>query len=309
MDAESNFGSFVPVQKTSRSATSPAYSTGLAASRKLYPCNYCSLRFSKPLTLFKHVRVQHEGASYANLDGQQSEMSCVLCDFKTAEKKLLLAHLRKHSLIQKSRKKKIFQCNLCSFSSSIFETYSNHLKEHNADAGNNVDGTVVITEGDISSEQLDGDDNELASFDNTAHMASLESMQPQDTGEVQIDNEVVDDDEELGEVVESNVDAQELEGTDLATELAYEMLAKEGLLTSLQTRIKSEQDTVVSLDRNLIVSTYQSGSGHTSQTDVDSVLTQVSSEQDLSSLSSGDFIEINGQMYKIEVAPHLEDHW
>ena len=66
---------------------------------KTFTCRHCQQRFQKIITLWKHVKLQHPEAAppaSANLPNQEA---CPVCDTICENKKLLLSHMRKHSVV------------------------------------------------------------------------------------------------------------------------------------------------------------------------------------------------------------------
>ncbi|CAI9719683.1 Transcriptional repressor CTCF [Octopus vulgaris] len=79
---------------------------------KIFACNHCTMKFSKLINLYKHLHTQHKTIMPS---GGQNEFYCVVCDFKTINKKNLLVHMRKHNMQEQNPPSHVYSCVLCRY--------------------------------------------------------------------------------------------------------------------------------------------------------------------------------------------------
>ena len=116
------------------------------AKDKIYPCPNCPMKFSKTLNLHKHLELQHKLVQ---------SLSCCLCEYRTDRKANLLIHLRKHNTPRKQRSlldmgtkspqslvktMRVYNCVLCGHSDGTLQNLFKHVERVHADVLTSLGG-------------------------------------------------------------------------------------------------------------------------------------------------------------------------
>ncbi|XP_064629086.1 uncharacterized protein LOC135488411 [Lineus longissimus] len=278
---------------------------------KIFNCEYCTMRFAKLLNLYKHVHGQHATIHPMAPEGM---FGCVVCDFKTPQKKALLIHMRRHNPESDPEEtpNMIFSCVLCQYCTPKRRNLYWHLKKkHKISLLVNKDGTakcVVDENGPVSVVSAPTEDGAV---DMNGQQVALAVEEPRGSATAKVIN-VSDLAHSLiqpkvtptgGVVQEMNIQTVEVVMSDIKIEVSAEdddaAVAIEGLQALAEQTISTHSEVAVR----------ESGSTQTHSdilvegaVDVAHQNIELSSEQ-VMELSTGDYIEIDGEMYKVEFTP------
>ncbi|XP_052810655.1 uncharacterized protein LOC128238602 [Mya arenaria] len=97
-----------------------------SSQEKIFACNYCSMKFSRLINLYKHLYAQHETVMPSSTE---SGHQCVVCDFVTNSKKNLLVHMRKHNTQDHSPPTHVYSCVLCRYMNPRRRNLFQHMKK------------------------------------------------------------------------------------------------------------------------------------------------------------------------------------
>ena len=334
---------------------SPFEQADYSSKDRIFACNHCTMRFAKLINLYKHLYSQHKSLMP---DPSANDFQCVVCEFRTNNKKNLLVHMRKHNMQDQTPPSHVYSCVLCRYINPRRKNLFQHMKKkHGIEIMVKEDGTtncylsadnapVVLgrEEGDtnvmsladiVTTHTLD-DDNAIQIEDSTGNSIQIiteDKINP--SGNISIEN-VISIDDMTSYVVNSSAQDIVLENNSVDTAASTQAQthtvftssvteheaaeAIEGLQALAQQAGLLESQTTETVDTSDIVTTeiMDTGEISLSQQEVMSqqeVLSepakdgeeevedgiQLSPEQ-INQLSSGDYVEINGEVYKVEIA-------
>ncbi|XP_041352056.1 uncharacterized protein LOC121370710 [Gigantopelta aegis] len=285
---------------------------------KIFACNHCSMKFSKLLNLYKHLYTQHENIMPPQKD---DEFGCVVCEFQTNTKKNLLVHMRKHNMHDHNPPSHVYSCVLCRYQNPKRRNLFQHMKKkHHIEIVMKEDGTTscfiedsstlpddldqnLMTVGDIvttttSNFDSEGDESEYKNVISIQNFASLVAPQPtainDGEGNLIIDTEI----SSIQDIQTSHTDAAEaIEG--------LQALSQQTRVSGVVEVMGSDDQTVTLLDQPTVVMNESRGIEEFSQEEKQSI--QLTADQ-LVNLSSGDYVEINGEVYKVEISAENKQH-
>lgn len=295
---------------------------------KIFACNHCQMKFAKLLNLYKHLHAQHKSVLPDQAD---DEYLCVVCDFRTMNKKNLLVHMRKHNMHDHSPPTHVYSCVLCRYMNPKRKNLFQHMKKkHNIEIVMKEDGTSSCFVADNSASTSNTDINEAVSsllgggveVGNSSEESQLQIITEDDfvaKGGIQIQNIISM--EELAIAVSRPTPNTTLsqwkknvtEGTedDSATVHSDAVEAIEGLKalaeqaekdSELQkTILKEMENSQIVDDMETEIITMDTTSADIVEPPLEKNDIQLSAEE-IADLSSGDFVQIDGEMYKVEIA-------
>ena len=297
-----------------------------SSQEKIFACNHCSMKFAKLLNLYKHLHAQHKEILPEQTD---NEFLCVVCDFKTTTKKNLLVHMRKHNQIDQIPPSHVYSCVLCNYINPKRRNLFQHMKKKHGieivmkDDGSTscfvTDGSVIaskcdetvqniLTVGDLVTTeteeqelQIVTDDLEkdgiqvqnVISFDDIAYAVS--HPQPHNRNLIVVEpNSALVQEHEAAEAIEGLQALAEQPGIVTCPEVITE--EKPHLITMEEEEEKSKSET--------------EGDDDVQKDDIpDEAADKMEAEDgiqltadEVMHLSAGDFVEINGEMYKVEIS-------
>lgn len=296
-----------------------------SSQEKIFACNHCSMKFSKLLNLYKHLHAQHKDILPDQTD---NEFLCVVCDFKTTTKKNLLVHMRKHNQIDQIPPSHVYSCVLCNYINPKRRNLFQHMKKKHgieivmkddgstscfvADAnsvtsGNDQTVQNLLTVGDMVTTQTDEQELQIVteeferdgihvqnviSFDDIAYAAS--HPQPHNNRKM-----IVIDQSSL---VQEHEAAEAIEGLQALAEQPGIVSSQEVITDS--ELMTADDNTEVNIDN---VSRIVSSDVNLETSDKDNNVEKNTegiqlSADEVMNLSAGDFVEINGEMYKVEIS-------
>ncbi|XP_059179149.1 uncharacterized protein LOC131958249 [Physella acuta] len=286
---------------------------------KIFACNHCTMRFAKLINLYKHLHTQHVDIMPAETEGNYY---CVVCEFSTSSKKNLLVHMRRHNLTDQTPPSHVYSCVLCRYINPKRRNLFQHmLKKHNIDVSTqlevedgasqdaeNSDGTKHITKMLVSKSETNTDPTDINGkghdLNGIAHLIKIEDIaQTTSSADEDVHNLVIDTrgDDNLTEVSHT---AEALEGLQALAEQA-------GLIDNIieeQVPVVDEQHIVIDpITSSDVVTTVDSvqqmfESVETADEGSAEVTSGVElSEDQLSSLRTGDMVEMDGELYVVEL--------
>ncbi|KAK3098568.1 hypothetical protein FSP39_020737, partial [Pinctada imbricata] len=321
-------------ESESRDSNSKQDRQDFSSQEKIFACNHCSMKFSKLLNLYKHLHTQHKNI----LPSDNEEYLCVVCDFRTTSKKNLLVHMRKHNMQDQLPPSHVFSCVLCRYINPKRRNLFQHMKKkHGIEIILKEDGSTscYITEnpGSTSSETTHGElsigdsvssnseDSQLQVLTNEgADNSQLQVLTNEGAGTENIisledlayamshpkpfsGNFVIDEGKDS--IKKESKSASPEHGTDAAEAIeGLQALAEQpGIVPGKPSRLpNTASKTEVSLCQTEVITM------DTIDASVEPAIVtgeeegvQLSQEQ-IMHLSSGDFVEINGEMYKVEIS-------
>jgi hypothetical protein len=270
---------------------------------KIFNCQYCTMRFSKLINLYKHIHGQHASIHPVPPEGNYA---CVVCDFRTPQKKVLLIHMRRHNpeSDQEEMPNMIYSCVLCQYCTPKRRNLYWHLKKkHKINLLVNKDGTakcVVDENGPVSIVSAPKEDGAV---DMDGQQVALSVEEPRGSSITKVVNvsdlahsliqpKVTPPGGEVQETVEVVLNDIKIEECVVVADDDDAAVAIEGLQALAEQTIKTQSEFVVC----------ESGAAAELDIDTDRQNIELSSEQ-VMQLSSGDYIEIDGEMYKVEFGP------
>ncbi|KAI8761646.1 Transcriptional repressor CTCF [Biomphalaria glabrata] len=288
---------------------------------KIFACNHCIMRFAKLINLYKHLHTQHADIMPAETDGNYF---CVVCEFSTSSKKNLLVHMRRHNLIDQTPPSHVYSCVLCRYINPKRRNLFQHMKKkHNIniigqldgdDEGSqdNENGEVIksvltsMTEGQDTAESSDSQSKNAGSI---AHVIKLENIEHVSGEADDVHNLVIDTREDVSDVIHTSHTVEALEGLQALAEQA-------GLIDNIieeQSSANEEQHIVLEAQMtNTEVVTTEDGQHFQQIFDAgesdNSAVGQAAgglelTDEQLSSLRSGDMVEMDGELYVVELTP------
>ncbi|XP_067946169.1 uncharacterized protein [Watersipora subatra] len=259
---------------------------------KSFACTHCTMRFVRLLSLYKHLHTQHSDLLPSTID---EKLTCVVCEFRAQSHKALLVHMRKHSAREANEEEdpgSLYVCVLCKYMNNKRRNLYQHLKKkHKISMMVRKDGTVscvVEPNADVTviSSSPGQQVTEVVKVSEEAEVA-----QPKSDKVVNLlgpdSNRVVN----LLDLANSLTHKHDI-GQLLQKELDSgnsEQAAAEAIVDLATQSVVIEEEVESPIPSTAILESDENGQGQL----------QVS-EQQLHSLSSGDFIEIDGQTYKVE---------
>ncbi|XP_071114164.1 uncharacterized protein [Haliotis cracherodii] len=294
-------GSQVAMKDISKLIDRTDYST----KDKIFACNHCTMKFSKLINLYKHLHTQHRNIMPSE---REDDFSCVVCDFHTNTKKNLLVHMRKHNMTDHTPPSHLYSCVLCRYTNPKRRNLFQHMrKKHHIEIVMKDDGSTSCFVTDTSNIREDVDQNVLTVGDvvtaTTADtdsqddptgvqgVISLEDLATIVTPEPNQDGNLIIDAGQL-----HNISLNSLVQQHEAAEAIEGLQALAGQINLADSVIEEVQ---VMDDPGLDPITMET-TVETSKDAEEKSSIQLSAEQ-LLHLSSGDFVEINGEMYKVEI--------
>ncbi|XP_062605343.1 uncharacterized protein LOC134267140 isoform X2 [Saccostrea cucullata] len=278
-----------------------------SSQEKIFACNHCSMKFSKLINLYKHLHGQHKDV----LPQDSEEFLCVVCDFRTSSKKNLLVHMRKHNLIDQVPPSHVYSCVLCRYMNPRRRNLFQHMKKkHNIEIVIRDDGSTscFVTESLPASED---------SVSNMLTVGDIVTAETEESSELQI---VTDN---------SNSTQSVISIEDLAYAVSHPKpntrLLKEGTMKPRIATVVKEHEAAEAIEglqalagqRGIAHFTLDPHKSDSMETEVITMENpgeimedrdaekepgyQLSHDQ-LMNLSTGDFVEINGEMYKVEIS-------
>ena len=253
--------------------------TDFCNKEKLFACNFCTMSFAKLINLYKHISVQHGNTETDGLH------ACVVCEYRSTSRNNLLVHMRKHNAnasVEPPAPCKLYSCVVCKFMHPKRQTLYNHMrKQHNMQ--------IVVTRGNV---HCLIDANDIADDDDTQLPATTVSST--DTEQVLISVDASN--AALLQMSPGSHTDTASPGGSYGNSEAINAVQKLQVLSQAEDNVPLEG---VVLSEDIVVLT-----DHQKDTLIDQEVEtatdiQVCSEE-LSHLSSGDFVEINGDMYKVE---------
>ena len=331
---------------------------------RIFACNHCTMRFAKLINLYKHLYAQHKALMP---DPSVSDYQCVVCEFRTNNKKNLLVHMRKHNMQDQTPPTHVYSCVLCRYINPRRKNLFQHMKKkHGIEIMVKEDGTTnCYLSNDHSPVVLgreEGDTNVVSLSDIvTTHTLDDDTIEDDSDNAIQIiteDNIIPSENMSMENVIRiedmssyvvnsypnsssqdmvleaSSVDtvsnSQVKTHTVFASSIVEHEAAEaiEGLQALAQQAGLLESQTVTTVDASDIVTTEimdeeeikLEGEIKLSQQDVMSEHQEVMSEQvkgvteetedgiqlsseQLNQLTTGDYVEIDGEVYKVEISP------
>ncbi|XP_021349294.1 uncharacterized protein LOC110447732 isoform X1 [Mizuhopecten yessoensis] len=311
------------------------YKTDYSSQEKIFACNHCSMKFAKLLNLYKHLHAQHKTILP---DQGEDEYLCVVCDFRTGSKKNLLVHMRKHNVQDQTPPSHVYSCVLCRYMNPKRRNLFQHMKKkHNieivmrddgstscflTDSSSNVAGKDdslqnILTVGDIVTTTTDDSQLQIVmdacekSAVQVQNVINLEDIAncvsnphsnsnniiilEQGQSNTFVQHEAAEAIEGLQALAEQPgiLESQEIiADPDAQTVTVEEVQTSKGLAENMETEI-------VTMETEILKSFQQeSGSDIKKEKESDIQL----SEDQIMNLSSGDYVEINGEMYKVEIS-------
>ena len=294
-----------------------------SGKEKLFTCNHCTMKFVKLINLYKHLRIQHRDAAASGEDGV---FYCVACDFRTHNKKNLLVHMRKHMSRDPDLKstplpQHVYSCMLCNYTNPKRRNLYLHLKkkhrisilvkrDSSGSASCIVEDNTAITliasedgeDGSVSLQQqvpsegvLDQHIQQITfvsdDSDTTPRTVNIQDIANSLSPRVVTSSQVVSQESETARLVQLAYSTlQGTETTNVAQEAADAIQGLQALAQQV-TEVLPAQQQVEELLPTSAATDEEEGDGESN--------IHLSAEQ-LMHLSSGDYIEINGEMYKVE---------
>lgn len=97
-----------------------------SSTDRIFACNHCTMRFAKLINLYKHLYSQHKSLMP---DPGASDFQCVVCEFRTNNKKNLLVHMRKHNMQDQTPPSHVYSCVLCRYINPRRKNLFQHMKK------------------------------------------------------------------------------------------------------------------------------------------------------------------------------------
>nr|KAG5702812.1 hypothetical protein BaRGS_001894 [Batillaria attramentaria] len=304
------------------------------SEEKIFACNHCTMKFAKLINLYKHLHTQHRDI----MPSESGDFACVVCDFHTSNKKNLLVHMRKHNMTDQCPPSHVYSCVLCRYMNPKRRNLFQHMrKKHHIEIVLREDGTTTCyvanealtlpgTSGGPAGVTLpSGNDANIA-----INMMSLNdvittvSQVPSAAEGLSLGSMSQNDAAEAIQGLQALAERGVLESSSVVEEQVQVMAADEqatlvidpttlGVVEQL-VQPKTEPLEVVEIDESQLLDEVSSTAAGIAEDDSamldasavgalagdDSGL-QLSAEQ-LMNLATGDYIEINGEMYKVEVS-------
>ena len=279
-----------------------------SSQEKIFACNHCSMKFSKLINLYKHLHGQHKEV----LPQDSEEFLCVVCDFRTSSKKNLLVHMRKHNLQDQVPPSHVYSCVLCRYINPRRRNLFQHMKKkHGIEIVIRDDGSTscfvteslpaneetmnnLLTVGDVVTTTASEEAPQLQivtdDSSNTQNIISIEDLayavsHPKPNTHLMKDSAPKP---RIATVVKEHEAAEAIEGLQaLAGQPGIPHFA---LDPQKQDIMETEVITMENPSEFVEEKEAEKDSGYQLNTD------------QLMNLSTGDYVEINGEMYKVEIS-------
>ncbi|XP_067675151.1 uncharacterized protein [Haliotis asinina] len=294
-------GSQVAMKDISKLIDRTDYST----KDKIFACKHCTMKFSKLINLYKHLHTQHRNIMPSE---REDEFSCVVCDFHTNTKKNLLVHMRKHNMMDHTPPSHLYSCVLCRYTNPKRRNLFQHMrKKHHIEIVMKDDGSTscfvtdtsniredvdhnVLTVGDVvtaTTAETDSQDdpNGVQGVISLEDLATIVTPEPNQEGNLIIDAGQLHN-ISLNSLVQQHEAAEAIEGLQA---LAGQINLADSVIEEVQVMDDPGLDPIT------METTVETSKDAEEKSSI-----QLSAEQ-LLHLSSGDFVEINGEMYKVEI--------
>ncbi|GAB1600653.1 claspin-like [Argonauta hians] len=311
---------------------------------KIFACNHCTMKFSKLINLYKHLHTQHKTIMPS---GGQNEFYCVVCDFKTINKKNLLVHMRKHNMQEQNPPSHVYSCVLCRYMNPKRRNLFQHMmKKHGIEIVMNMkddwsSNCFIDNNIPMVNEKGESDEPQVISVNNvpTTNNDSNQLMVVTDEGgnnPVQTVITIEDIASSMTKPVKmaqvslptENGDVPNKHLTDNLTQQQHAADAVEGLQalaeqpgiveTDSHSQSDNNEDDAILEDENIKTESAENedvcDSPPIPPTDAPTLIlnqlpeegevknsVELSSEQ-IVHLSPGDYVEINGELYKVEIS-------
>ncbi|XP_023932243.1 transcription factor E4F1 [Lingula anatina] len=289
---------------------------------KLFACSYCTMSFAKLLNLYKHVHSMH---GEVHPQDEEGVYSCVICDFRTSKKNNLLIHMRKHNVMDTEEDDDpytSYACMLCEYRNKQRRNLFNHMKKkHKISIFLKKDGTASCVVDDSSCITIVQRDEEGTSGENVAierdpitnkeKSVKLTDLARSLMSKQKVSGVISNSPNILGRnshtvsqfvslsPYDSNVVHHEaVEAIQGLQALAGDVVIEsDGTLSAAPPMV----DNVPTMPAATVTAVSVTGGAQGGKTIIGDAASdiQLSAEQ-LMNLSSGDYIEINGEMYKVE---------
>ncbi|XP_046581378.1 zinc finger protein 236-like isoform X2 [Haliotis rubra] len=294
-------GSQVAMKDISKLIDRTDYST----KDKIFACKHCTMKFSKLINLYKHLHTQHRNIMPSE---REDDFSCVVCDFHTNTKKNLLVHMRKHNMMDHTPPSHLYSCVLCRYTNPKRRNLFQHMrKKHHIEIVMKDDGSTscfvtdtsniredvdqnVLTVGDVvtaTTAEADSHDdpNGVQGVISLEDLATIVTPEPNQEGNLIIDAGQLHN-ISLNSLVQQHEAAEAIEGLQA---LAGQINLADSVIEEVQVMDDPGLDPIT------METTVETSKDAEEKSSI-----QLSAEQ-LLHLSSGDFVEINGEMYKVEI--------
>ncbi len=273
-----------------------------SSREKVFSCAHCTMRFAKLINLYKHLKVQHKELHMPGDDGMHS---CVICEYRTSKKKNLLIHMRKHNVRDTDTDPShTFTCVFCNYSNNKRKNLYTHMrKKHKMHIIIKQDGSAsCVIDNEIGGMNLD-EAGELEA------VATVTSAMLDESPVIQAVEET--DAIEIEPTPSTSTSSTQMVMVELepgmpatAVEIAlphhdtnpHMDLEAADAIEGLQALADQVTEVLPDSDQSAIVA---HSAAQPSTSDMVQSNIQLSEDQ-LMHLSSGDFIQINGEMYKVE---------
>ncbi|XP_061176551.1 uncharacterized protein LOC133185393 isoform X2 [Saccostrea echinata] len=293
--------------KDSSSVDKQQEKSDYSSQEKIFACNHCSMKFSKLINLYKHLHGQHKEV----LPQDSEEFLCVVCDFRTSSKKNLLVHMRKHNLIDQVPPSHVYSCVLCRYMNPRRRNLFQHMKKkHNIEIVIRDDGSTscFVTESLPASEDT---------VNNMLTVGDIVTTETEESSELQI---VTDNSSTTQSVISIEDLAYAVSHPKPNTRLLKESTMKPRIATVVKEHEAAEAieglqalagqpgiahfnlDPQKPDNMETEVITMENPGEFVEEKDVDKESGYHLTHDQLMNLSTGDFVEINGEMYKVEIS-------
>ncbi|XP_053397830.1 uncharacterized protein LOC123552342 isoform X2 [Mercenaria mercenaria] len=322
----------------------PFEKSDYSSTDKIFACNYCSMKFAKLINLYKHLYAQHKQVMP---DEGPNDFQCVVCDFRTNNKKNLLVHMRKHNMQDHSPPTHVYSCVLCRYINPRRRNLFQHMKKkHGIEIIMKDDGLNCYVTLDNAAAQVQGQNVKSSvmalsdivttqTMDDATQMEFITETGDESTAfqaeKITIDNIIPDDMESyvvadssqeqsmvspqvssISSVLHASVQeheaAEAIEGLQALAEQAG-ILETQNIDNDMTSEIVPSAIEIVSTNvmnegevlnaSDTMIKTEAPSVEHSAEVDEGF---ELSTEQ-LNQLATGDYVEINGEVYKVEIAP------
>ena len=291
-----------------------------SSTDKIFACNHCSMKFSKLINLYKHLFAQHKQV----MPETATNFHCVVCDFRTNNKKNLLVHMRKHNMHDHSPPTHVYSCVLCRYINPRRKNLFQHMKKkHGIEIMLKDDGMNCYISGDVIVGQEDGEAGIMALSEIVTAHPLVDEQQLQivtedgssfPTEKISLENimsvediNTYDSTSSQEHSVSSQLSPNPMYQTTLARHEAAEAI--EGLQALAGQATGVVETTVIDPDISTEIITSDIMTEGEIMTTEETLIEQgveddgieLSSDQ-FNQLSAGDYVEINGEVYQVEIA-------
>ncbi|XP_050392386.1 serine-rich adhesin for platelets [Patella vulgata] len=292
-----------------------------SSEEKIFACNHCTMKFSKLINLYKHLHTQHRGV----MPDCSEEFTCVVCDFRTNNKKNLLVHMRKHNTQDQSPPSHVYSCVLCRYINPRRRNLFQHMKKkHHIEIVMKDDGSTNCFVADTTNVREDSNQQMIGGIGASGSQnADIEIISDGD-GSLNLHNVISLEDIAMvvSNPLSNSINTDPISVTNItsapstvtsiteheaaeAIEGLQALAEQAGLVETLVDNVIEEpvQDMAITDDNQLLIdeSTTDTIVKQEVSTDQSDQSIQLSSDQ-LLNLTSGDYVEINGEMYKVEIS-------